>query len=375
MGYTASITANCWKVHTCVNCSTIFRYLMTRKVTAQGNTEDQARTNLGNAMVSSLTKGVDQHSCPSCGMHPPEMVAAARNGRFSWLNGLVVVVGITLMILLGIEYPVSTVCFWGGVLLAPLAAGFALTSLKNPNTNVQSNLTRAQQSVQGGKLFIEQAPENPPVRRSDMAELTHGRHPLAMLLLCVGLFLMALPEAVRLVNGWQENDKFFPAVVGPGDNPTFYFDRKIHSIKGYWRATSIGAEMDGQKLTATAKDNNWGNSISVKSSEENDQETIWLKIQMPAGSEFSKKDAKLDLKVQYLAPVMSGSSNFKEEEGEAAETPQLHMATPGAGKLYGKLAWLGVLGGSGLILVAGFMFMGQAKSLKGNEHHALQAED
>lgn len=166
-------------------------------------------------------------------------------------------------------------------------------------------------------------------------------------------------------------------MVGPGDNPTFYFDRKIHSIKGYWRATNIGAEMEGKKLTATAKDNNWGNSISVKSSEENDQETIWLKIGMPDGSEFANKDVKLDLKVSYVAPVMSGSSNFREEEGEAAETPQLHLATPGAGKLYGNLAWLGVLGGSGLVLVAGLMLSSQARSLKskGNPHEALQAED
>lgn len=375
MGYNASVTANCWKLHSCVNCSTVFRYLMTRKVTAQGNTEDQARTNLGNAVVSALTNGVDQHSCPTCGLHPPEMVTAERNSRYGCLNGLVAVVGFCLMIVLGIEYPVSTVCFWGGILLGLLAAGFALTALKNPNTDLQRNLNRAQESVQGGLLFVEQTPENPPVRRSDLAELTHGRHPLAMGLLVAGLFLMALPEAVRLFSGWKENVKFFPAVVGPGDHPTFYFDRKIHSLKGYWRATSIAAELDGTKLTATAKDNNWGNSISVKSSEQNDEETIWLKINLPEGSEWAKKDAKLDLKVQYVAPVMSGSSNFREEEGEAAESPQVHLASPGAGKLYAKLAWLGVLGGSGLVLVAGFLFVRHAKSLKGNPHQALQAED
>lgn len=208
MGYNASVTANCWKVHTCINCSTIFRYLMSRKVTAQGNTEQAARTNLGKAVVSALTNGVDQHSCPSCGMHAPEMVAAARASTLGCLNGLVALVMVVLSIVLGIEYPVSTVCFWGGIFLGLLAAGFALTSLKNPNNDVQSNLNRAQKSVQDQKLFIEQAPENPPVRRNDLSEITHGRHPLAMAFLCSGLFLIALPEGLRIVNGWKPSDKF-----------------------------------------------------------------------------------------------------------------------------------------------------------------------
>lgn len=375
MGYTANYTAKCWKLHTCVNCSTAFRYLMTRKVTAQGNTEAQARTNLDKAVVSAVTNGVDQHSCPTCGLHPPEMVAAARSSRFGCLNGLVVTVCFGLMLSLGLEFAVSTITLWGGVLLALLAANYAWTALKNPNNNIASNLSQAQNSVQGQKLFVEETPENPPVRRSDLAEMTHGRNPLALALLGSGLMLMALPELTRNLSGWQENPKFFPAVVGPGDNPTYYFDRKIHSLKGYWRATSISAEMDGKKLTATAKDNNWGNSISVKSSEQNTQETLWLKVALPDDAALAKKDEKLALKVQYVAPVMSGSSNFREEDGEVAETPQLRLATPGAGSLYGKLAWLAVLGGPTLLFVAGWLLRRQAKSLKGNPHQALQAED
>ena len=164
-------------------------------------------------------------------------------------------------------------------------------------------------------------------------------------------------------------------MVGPGDNPTYYFDRKIHSLKGYWRATNISAEMDGKKLTATAKDNNWGSSISVKSSEQNTQETLWLKVAVPDDGALAKKTEKLDLKVQYVAPVMSGSSNFREEDGEVAEKPELHLATVGAGRLYGKLAWLGVLGGPGLMFLAGWLFIRHAKSLKGNPHQALEAED
>lgn len=375
MGYNASVTANCWKLHTCVNCSTVFRYLMSRKVTAQGGTEAQARTNLGNAVVSTLTNGVDQHSCPTCGMHPPEMVTAARTGRLGCLNGLVVAVGFGLLIALALEFAVSSVTFWGGLLSALLAAVFLFTALKNPNNEVPSNLARAQKSVQEQKLFIEEAPENPPVRRSDLADLTQGSHPLAFALICGGLLLLALPEGIRRVSGWPDNPKFFPAVVGPGDHPTYYFDRKIHSLKGYWKATNISAEMDGKKLTATAKDNHWGNSISVKSSEQNTKETLWLKILIPDDAGLAKKDEKLALKVQYVAPVMSGSSNFREEEGEVSEEPQVKLATPGAGGLYGKLAWLGVLGGPGLLLVGGWLLSRHAKSLKGNPHQALQAED
>ena len=78
---------------------------------------------------------------------------------------------------------------------------------------------------------------------------------------------------------------------------------------------------------------------------------------------------------ETIAPVMSGSSNFHEEAGNVEESPDLHLASPGAGSLYGKLAWWGVVGGSGLILMAGYLLVRHAKSLKGNPHHALQAED
>ncbi|MFN8608237.1 MAG: hypothetical protein U0931_11945, partial [Vulcanimicrobiota bacterium] len=329
MGYNASVTANCWKVHTCINCSTVFRYFMTRKCTAQGNTADQARANLGTAVVAALTNGVDHHGCPTCGMVQPEMVTAARNGRYGCLNALVAVVAFGLMIALGMEYPVPTVTFWGGLLLAGLATVFVLTALKNPNAEVSSHLAAAQREVQDQKLFVEEAPETAPPRRSDLAELTHGRHPLAMGLLCGGLFLMALPMLMKTVCGWRENEKFFPGVVGPGDRPTYYFDRKINSIKGYWRAEAIEASLGGNKITATAKDNQWGQSISVKSSEENDQETIWLKLQIPEEASLAKTEAKLDLKVKFVAPVMSGSSNFREEEGEVAESPMLLLSSAG----------------------------------------------
>ncbi|MFN8614208.1 MAG: hypothetical protein U0931_42145, partial [Vulcanimicrobiota bacterium] len=60
---------------------------------------------------------------------------------------------------------------------------------------------------------------------------------------------------------------------------------------------------------------------------------------------------------------------------EVAESPMLLLSSAGAGSLYGKLAWLGVLGGSSLVLVAGYLLVRHAKSLKGNPHRALQAED
>ncbi|MBS2034117.1 hypothetical protein JST97_03970 [bacterium] len=375
MGYNASVTANCWKVHTCVNCSTIFRYFMTRKCTSQGGTADQARANLSKAVVDALTNGVDHHGCPTCGMVQPEMVSAARVGRYGCLNALVMVFAFALMITLGVEFPIPTVVFWGGLVLAGLAAAFVMTALKNPNTDVASHLAAAQKEVQEQKLFVEEAPELAPPRRSNLADLTSGRHPLAVGLLCGGLFLMGLPMLMKMACGWRENAKFFPGVVGPGDSPTYYFDRKISSIKGYWRAESIEAQLEGKKINASAKDNRWGDSISVKSSEKDDQETIWLKLSIPDEASLAKKEARLDLKVKFVAPVMSGSSNFREEEGEVAESPMLLLSSPGSGALYGKLAWLGVLGGSGLVLLAGYLLVRQAKSLKGNPHQALQAED
>lgn len=376
MGYNASVTANCWKVHTCINCSTVFRYYMTRKCTAQGGTEDQARANLGTAVVNALTTGVDHHGCPTCGMVQPEMVTAARVSRLGCLNWLVAITGFTLMGFLGAEFPIPTVTFWGGAVLAIFAALYIMTALKNPNTDVSSHLATAQKEVQDNKLFVEEAPETAPPRRSDLAELTHGRNPLAVGLLFGGLFLMSLPMLMKTACGWRENPKFFPGVVGPGDSPTYYFDRKISSLKGYWRATAIEAQLDGKKLDATAKDNNWGESISVKSSEKDDQETIWLKLHIPEDASLAKKEARVELTIKYVAPVMMPEGDkFHEVDDAVSESPMLLLSSAGAGSLYGKLAWLGVTVGSFLVWLGGWLMVGHARRLKGNPHRALQAED
>lgn len=373
MGYNGSADAKCWKLHTCFNCSTVFRYLLQRKVTATGGTEAACRENLGKACVKAMQEGVDSHPCPECGLIQPEMVRAKRLSSYTLWTWLAVVLMIALAITLAFEVAVSTVVGIGLVGGTLCAVMLALPALNNPNKDVVSNQRRGQAAVQNQLIHVEGVAENAPARKTDLPGLTEGKNGVAFAMLGLALSLLALPEVARTVRGWPTNDGFFPAVVGPGDKVTYYFHRGLSSIKGYWKGR-VSAEMDGQKLAATTNDNNWGNSISVKSSEKSSSVSLWTTLDMPAEAK-PRSDAHLALKVAYVAPVMSGSDHFREEEGTVDESPLVKLADAGAGSTYRSLGWMAVWVGSGLLIAAGCLLGKQADRLQGNPHQALVAED
>lgn len=379
MGYNGSLTANCWKRHICVNCGAVFRYFMTRQVTSQGATEEQARTNLQNVAVMTMENGVDAHPCPTCGMVQPEMAGAARRQAYGWLCWLAAGLTLVMAITMGFQFPISSITLGGMIGAALLALICLVTAFGNPNANLTANLNKARAQVAAQQLFLDGELENPPPRKTDVAGLTDGKHPVGFIMLGLALLLMVAPEGLRNLKGWKENSNWFPAVMGPGDDSTYYFHGGIHSIKGYWNGqvkaqlTSPGLDKP-LTLTAKTQDNKWGDTISAKSSEENESVSLWTTVTMPKEASLTHQDASLELEVQYVAPVMKGSSNFVETPGKVSEKPQVHLATAGSAATYGGLGWLAVWGGGGLLTLAAITLYRSAGRMQGNPHEALSAE-
>src|SRR5436190_10541170 len=97
--YTSTIEARAWKEHTCLNCGSVFSYLLVRKVTGNsGNAtkaEELARKNAGIAMQTQ----VDEHPCPTCGLVQPDMIGQRRAKQHKVIFWIALLAFILLLIL------------------------------------------------------------------------------------------------------------------------------------------------------------------------------------------------------------------------------------------------------------------------------------
>ena len=375
MSYNGNLTAECWKIHTCVNCATLLRYKLSRSVSATANSEIECRNALGEAAQKALEGGVDHHPCPNCGLVQPEMVGAQRNGIHAGSLWGSVFLLIGLPICLATDVTISTWVVIGFVLALLMVLVHWYAAASNPNTRLEANRALAGLEVQARRLFSE-PPEEPQTTRSagELADLTDGSHPKALGLLAVGLLLIALPEVARVGRGWSANPNWYPAVIGPGDTATYYFHQRISSIKGYWKGDVKAEIVDGAQLKATTNQNAWGNSMSVKSSEKNSSSSLWAKVDFPGEPALAGKKAAIRMQVNYVKPEMSGAKSFREVEGKVDEAPDVKFSSPNAGAQYLLLARLGAIGGPLCLLIGGIMLRSRALGMSGNRHLALRLE-
>ncbi|MBX3168897.1 MAG: hypothetical protein KF760_15920 [Candidatus Eremiobacteraeota bacterium] len=379
MSEQANVTAKCWKVHTCAHCQTLFRYLMERFCTATGETQEQARLNLRSAVSRQTEEGVDSHPCPTCGLVQPEMVKASRTFHYGCLSFLIGATGLGVYLYHGFS-SVFMGSIWNGILLSLLFLFALLTYLGNPNRDLESNRGRAQSEIQRQVLVVEQAPETVPSKTDRLARLTKGGPPLAVFLMLAGLALVWLPQGVRVSKGLDENPglRFFPRVVGPGDELVYRMQDSTMSLNGLWKARSLQAQLDGKQIPAVALDGQWGNEISTFSSKSlglTEKHTMMkIRVSIPNDASLVGKEATLELKLDYVVPSKF-SNYFKEQDRKATEKVKVRISSPGAASLYSLLGWLALIGGPVLLFTGCLIGYLQANRLEGNPHRTLPAED
>ncbi len=382
-GYTASAEFTVHKVHQCVLCGAAFGYRLTRSITGQGGTQEQAREALSQNAQTTLEAAVDTHPCPGCGMVQPEMLGSTRNSSHIFQAIAAGVVLLVLAIGMGTHgFHLATGAKIGLGAYGAIALWAYLTATTNPNEDLASSKAKGASEQSAGTVTVhaEGDAANPKLRHP--ARETDGAPAWGLGLLAAAVVLCATPEALRTVRGEVANERWYPAVVGPGDTATYYFDQRIESLKGYWRgkgaAAIVGEEglgEDGVLLCEVAtKDNDWGQTISVKSSEKRQTSTIYAGITIPGEAALAGKTVSLIARLVYQYPHLTGSNSFEVTDGHIEERPALTLSGPGAGTAYNRNSWLGIMGGGLLLLLGCAGLAVRAGRMTGNPRQTLAVE-
>jgi len=366
--FTATIDAKAWKQHTCVGCGDVYSYELSRKVTGQAPSAEQAELNAQANVARTLTTEVDSHPCPTCGLFQPDMIGQSRAARHKPILIVTAIVFLVLIILRAAYAVQSNTITLIAVVVGLLAVALhLLVELRNPNKDADANRRTAAERVTAGAIRNAGGRAGTPPAH----HVSPSRSPVqiaALAALLIGAALLAVPEIMRSVKGWPVNDVSYPPVAGPGDVARVYMDSSISSIKGYWRGwpeVSIqGPQGEAIEATATTNEKSWGSSISAKSSEKSSSSTPWLEISLPDRPDRAGQSIEGRMKMKVLYPAMSGSSSFDEIEQTLQRTVQLKLAGSGAGRQYNAIWWQATVAGALLILVSGIMLVMSANALK-----------
>jgi hypothetical protein len=368
--FTTTIEARCLKEHTCVCCGAVYAYPMARKVQGTAANAAQSAANAEAAVGKTLAREVDPEPCPTCGVLQPDMIGQRRARGLRWVFWLALVAFLLLIILCAAYVvPMHTAVRVGAALCAVAAVVLILIDLRDPNRNAEMNRQTAAGRVASG--VVRHTPGKFVAGARELACFPRSvGHKLALVGLLAAVGLAAMPEVVRSSRGWPVNEDCYPPVVGPGDEARVYMTDKIQSVKGYWRGKPKAVARDAETkretpLGAATNQNDWGSSISAKSSQKNTSSSPWVAVTMPAGPAVAGKavDCAIDLNVEY--PAMSGSSTFSTQRAHFSRTVPVRVAAdPMAGAAYAGWWWKGTAGAMGVVLVLAQMLIWAAKRLE-----------
>jgi hypothetical protein len=367
--YTSTIDVRCWKEHTCAGCGTPYSYELIRKVSGSAPTAEKATVNARAAVERTLKSDVDLEPCPICGLYQPDMVAK-RRAKVAKLTFWLALLALGLVLILRATdvLQANTATWAAAAVCAAAAIALAKVDMQNPNANPEANRRRAAERVNSGAIRTPRAgpPTEPPDELARPVRSSTGW--LAVALLPAAVVAASLPEIMRSSHGWPLNDACYPPVVGPGDHTRVYLPEKIHSIKGYWRgrpyvtATPPGAA--SIPVPAKANQNDWGSSISAKSSEKDSSSSPWVEIDLPQLESLAGKPVQCDINMQVQYPHAFGSSSFQTQTDNMHHAVALAMAPAGAGERYNHAWWEGTLIAMGAIAAASILTGLRARALR-----------
>jgi hypothetical protein len=356
--YKATIEFECWKQHECAACGSAYRYRFRRKKTGQGGSKDAAAKAANRAIVRSVENEVDQQPCPTCGLYQPDMIGSRRAAAHWWLFAAAAAAVVLTMLLVAGEAILINVGAWLLAIVGLVVVVInALIDRHNLNANRAANrdLAQARVTSQILELLTTGTREEPP----PITNLSRWTTPqcLAFFLMTAAVVVFPVCELLRLGRGWPLNPAWYPPVAGAADQPYIYFPEKVQSVKGYWTGTALAEVANWQelglgsaRLTADTRQANWGESISVKSSEKNSNSSLWVRVQVPPTPDLAGKTMKVQMKLAVSFPAMSGGNNYENKSAAYSHTADIKLASPGAGAEYKSLWWTGSLGGGTLLL-------------------------
>jgi hypothetical protein len=357
---TTTITARCWKQHTCSACGCVYRYLFTRKKAASGTPHDNTRGQAELKIARAIRNDIDECPCPTCGLVQPDMVGKYKK---TWHLVFTVVTGVILgLIVLSANNGGLPLDQAGKV--AAAVAGFAvlghlMTALGNPNARPARNRKDVQQQLAAGKVEV--------VRPGTTPNFAAVPPNLSVVQAACLLAIFVAPAAFLAVvwvsdrHPMPRNQALKPDVIGPGDIVTIPMKTSIQSIGGYWRGSPtvkvLNAAETGtpSKLVATSDPAGWGKIITVKSSSDPfDPIKPWVKVSIPEDASLGGKVLRLQVALAVSFPVETRKGgNHIEKSSVVQQQVEIHLAEAGLDRLY-KDTWnKGIIVGLGGCLLGG----------------------
>jgi hypothetical protein len=369
---TASITARCWKQHTCTACGCVYRYVFERTASASGSLATDTRGKAARKIVKKITDGVDECPCPTCGVVQPDMVA---RGKITWHTTFTVISAILLLLIvlptrsgtvpLDQAGTVACVVAWFAVL------GHLLTAWGNPNARPDRNMREVQAQMAVGRLEVIVPGAQPnfdavPVNMT----LLHA--------LCLFAVFVAPPAFLTVVQVSREhpiprNPTLKPEVIGPGDTVTVPLKTTSRSIGGYWHGMAkvnvLNVEETGapETLMATSKVDPWPKTLSV-GDRSDPYESIepWARVTLPDDPKLGGKKLKLQVTATLTYPVERAGRgpSFDLGTGTAHQEVEVHLAEAGVDRLYNETWNRGAMIGLGGCILGGVVLTVLAHHLK-----------
>jgi hypothetical protein len=367
--YTATINLRTWKEHTCSCCNAVYSYLLIRRVTGSGPTVEKAQVAANKNLAKAIQRDVDLQPCPTCGLVQPDMIGQQRARAHIWIFSLALIVFIALIILRATNVlRANEATIAAIVICAIVAIAHFLVENKNRNKDIESNRRLAMDRVSSGAIR-HTTPGRAGNANIEFIQPPRSMfHSLAVQSLTIAVLLVAAPEIVRSLRHWPLNADCYPPVVGPSDSTRIYMTDSIKSVKGYWRGrpnvtlTSEGAAP--VPALAFANQNDWGSSISAKSSEKSNSTTPWVEVSVPNDPALAGKTVQCNIELQVEYPFAYDSTHFETEHEQLHRTAAMQLAPAGAGGRYNALWWQCTVGGMALLLVSGQILRGAARSLQ-----------
>lgn len=317
------------------------------------NSEEQA-IQAFEANVIQAAAGIDSHPCPNCGVVQPEMVAAKRKKHYIWQMIIFTCMFLSTILIAYfhvIHYTTAVLIHFCGAFI--IVIWHLITNIRNPNNNLAAQLKIAKQrEQQPSQLKLEKQGNlegNMPPN-----EITHIYSGFLSALCALSLLLIVTPEIVRSVQKWPLNPQWYPQIIGTNDTSTYYLQKTIRSLKGYWRGVAVAnifvkgqiPSIDAQAIT---NNNSWGQTINFEGSERDTKSHIYAQVTIPSQSQLQNKEVLSVIYIEYEYPKFMGGNSYMILNGEVEEKASVKLAHANAGRQYLQLFYGGNIGG-GLLL-------------------------
>jgi hypothetical protein len=362
--YTSTIEVNVWKEHACISCGTKYRYLFKRTKQGQGATPDGASANAHNAVIKALEAEVDMQPCPGCGTYQPDMIASQRSTQHWWVFWLSMPVFILLLILVLAD----VISYSNGSWILAIVAGMTMLihltfDAFNPNGNLDANHRMAKDREEAGDLWVPNQPKGEGGVEAGSG--VNMGHYVGYALLGVGVLAFAVPPLLLLATGATGNSAWNPEVVGPGDEAYVYFDKRITSVKGYWKASptvsilnwdALGIGGPAPVLAARSKQDSWAGTITISSKGgTTSSPLLYSYVTFPPDERLAGKKLQLRISMNVQYPKLINSNMYQDTPETAQYDGTVTLSGAKAGSTYRTTWWLASVTGLVLSMIGGIV--------------------